>query len=641
MKRVKFLSTVVVALILGFSACKKDAVPQGEDDAAVNVKGFAKLDPYGDGGGNTVIAFNWNSITASDFAKGATPPFNNFQKELCGGITIFRSQVALELDPDADYSEWTIDDVTLGTGNDPVYLWFEQPEEGACEGEDGIFYLLVRYKASNNVAIAFHIQACIEWCAKHGPISLQCEDLSLYYGGDVNTKNLGAVTQVRLGGYEFVEAPTLPHTVYFYKSEADYEAGDFFYSEEFFNGVLTLCPYFAAGNSQEDFIWHPVSATEVFDWAQCDGVFYDYLHDVQAEFFGVEPCQWRDEWQIVDGDSGLPVGELSYPMTGLTADVHLYPILYPDDCAFNYYTVQFFSDGEIIGEYLKVKEGTSVDALPFEFIADCETFFWADEDGNEVTFPYTVESDVDFYATLTAIMEYPDLDDLIGSLQSILDDACLVVNNEQEIRDAIKDLESLETDGYVKCEGLDLSSYESLLTGYATKGLDDPRINALISQRDEFAKHQDCLNLEIWEAYTKAVTALSKFTCRDADKLEDKIAYIESLLDKIYEGTTVTVTEATQSVGKCMDIPTGDFGGGSWKCATFDVNAILCDGKTYSIFQVNIQWLSSWSGNLSKLLEIYPSGILQGIDSEGYIYDFEVTKLTGGSFEGTYLGRHK
>ena len=185
----KFLS-VFVALAVMLSACDKDspAPVAGEDDVAVEVKGFQKLG----GASGEAIAYSWNGITASDFASLPTPPFNNFQKVLGTGITVFRSSSALKL-PMADFD---LDKVKLGNGNDPVYLWFD---ESALENEHiilkddevAVFYVGVRYKASNNVIFEFDVEYCIEYCAENGPISLQWTDFT--------EVNLGDITQVRIG----------------------------------------------------------------------------------------------------------------------------------------------------------------------------------------------------------------------------------------------------------------------------------------------------------------------------------------------------------------------------------------------------------------------------------------------------------
>ena len=358
---------------MSFGACNKDALPQDEEDAAVSVKGFAKLDPYDDGGGSEV-AFNWNSITASDFAKGATPPFNNFQKELCGGITIFRTT------DDVLNKPWTsIDDVTLGNGNDPVYLWFEQPEEGACEGDDGIFYLLVRYKASNNVAMAFHIKACIAWCASTGhPISLQCGDLWLYGGErDVNLQNLGPVTQVRLGGYEFVEAPRLPVQLKFY-----WKGGEtVFHNDVVFEGEPLICAFYRAGSEGVyDGVtadYHPYEGEEPGD---CNK--YGWDEAAAWEFFKTEGCQWENDqhYWVVKGTKvhvktdGNIDDYAEYIVDGV---LELVPIFGDESCIDpnpGPFTVTFVDeDGNVIKTEEGIIKGDGVDCPDYN-LGDCKVF---------------------------------------------------------------------------------------------------------------------------------------------------------------------------------------------------------------------------------------------------------------------------
>jgi len=183
--------SMIVALAFIFSACDRE--PSENWDEIVNIKGYVKLNPE-DGGNGDEIAFKWNSITASDFAQFPTPPFNNFQKILGTGITVFRSKTELAL-PIANFY---LGNVTQGNGNDPVYLWFDKLAEG---DEDGIFYLAVRYRASNNVIFAFNVEACAKWCAKNGPISLQWKDFTEF--------NLGDIVQVRVGKFEAIPVEPL------------------------------------------------------------------------------------------------------------------------------------------------------------------------------------------------------------------------------------------------------------------------------------------------------------------------------------------------------------------------------------------------------------------------------------------------
>lgn len=198
MSKIKFL-TVCVALVFMFSACNKDAsepLIEGEDDVDVTVKGFQKLDPNDDDNFNWV--YKWNSITASEFGKLPTPPFNNFAEVAGTGITVFRTKD----DPKTFTKPFDINKVKLGNGNDPVYLYFS-PKAKGNDGtyknilQRGTFYLGAKYKASNNVAFEFNVFLSIVWCQAFGPIPLQCESFT--------DKDLGAVTQVRIG--KFVPKP--------------------------------------------------------------------------------------------------------------------------------------------------------------------------------------------------------------------------------------------------------------------------------------------------------------------------------------------------------------------------------------------------------------------------------------------------
>ena len=168
----------MVALAMVFSACNKDTPNQNLDEG-VNIKGFMKLNPYDDKGDGGDVAYWWNSIYAADFAKGITPAFNNFEQYLCNAVTIFRAPEGEELRAVRTASQidqgW-YSGPNNANGNGNVYLLFE---DKSCDIDlNGIFYLMVRYKASNNVAFAFDLLTCIKYCAKNGPISLQWQDFA-------------------------------------------------------------------------------------------------------------------------------------------------------------------------------------------------------------------------------------------------------------------------------------------------------------------------------------------------------------------------------------------------------------------------------------------------------------------------------
>ena len=207
MKSLKFISAVV-ALALMFSACSKNVPDQlFDEDMNITVKGYEQLKPFEDP--EQSIAFSWNSITASDFAKGVTPPFNNWAKPLGEGVVVFRVKPNGENtlryglknlmagQTGAAYLESMLstEKQLFGNGNDPVLIWFDPVEIGKqlLKGEIGLdasMTVLVRYRASNNVAFNFNLAKACLYCLFRGPISLDCEA--------IGHPNLGEVTQVRL-----------------------------------------------------------------------------------------------------------------------------------------------------------------------------------------------------------------------------------------------------------------------------------------------------------------------------------------------------------------------------------------------------------------------------------------------------------
>ena len=228
MKSLKNFSTVVVALAFVFSACEKNVPDQIFDEDAVDmsIKGYAKLDPYVDEGLGT--AFTWGAITASDFAKGKTPPFNNWLKALSekdGGVYVYRtpakdSRVQWHLNVwqgGADYLNG-LSKQTFGNGNDPVWIWFDAAELAELDykmGDEASITVLVRYRASNNVAFKFNLKTAALWCKYFGPISLDFvwnENAVLYelIKGTKIYQDLGEITQVRV---QDAELPPPPRTV--------------------------------------------------------------------------------------------------------------------------------------------------------------------------------------------------------------------------------------------------------------------------------------------------------------------------------------------------------------------------------------------------------------------------------------------
>jgi hypothetical protein len=166
----------------------------------VSLKGFAKLDDDEDGTG---VAFSWNAISASDFAKGKTPPFNNWARPFDEGIYIYRSTAADGLKSQIATIDWNEKNKVFGNGNDPVWMWFDKAEiDKGAYPKGSTFAIMVRYKASNNVLIVFDVWEAAKYCAKKGPISLDYQALG--------NKDLGAVTQVRI---QDMEVPKPPKTI--------------------------------------------------------------------------------------------------------------------------------------------------------------------------------------------------------------------------------------------------------------------------------------------------------------------------------------------------------------------------------------------------------------------------------------------
>jgi len=203
----KFLY-VLVALAFAFTTCNKDSSPVGEDEDVfdASIKGYTQLEP-GDKGNVKGTVFKWNSITASEFAKGKTPPFNNWSKPLADGVVVYRvkddnsaatiKSGIMNLKDGQSGTAYLegLQKQVFGNGNDPVYIWFDYAEilpmvlKGEVKLRSSIT-VLVRYRAGNNVAIEFNIIASALYCGIFGPISLDCASLG--------KPDLGEVTQVRI-----------------------------------------------------------------------------------------------------------------------------------------------------------------------------------------------------------------------------------------------------------------------------------------------------------------------------------------------------------------------------------------------------------------------------------------------------------
>jgi len=127
----KFVSFLVaLALVVGFSACEKEA-SEVLDDFDVNIKGSVVMELQDQEG--YITAYTWGGITASEFAKGQTPPFNNWTKLLGDGIAVYRSPKKVEDGWKQDLIDQGIKFLTgqdkpnqfFGNGKDPVWLWFD------------------------------------------------------------------------------------------------------------------------------------------------------------------------------------------------------------------------------------------------------------------------------------------------------------------------------------------------------------------------------------------------------------------------------------------------------------------------------------------------------------------------------------
>ena len=217
----KFFSGFMLVALL-FSACNKDGSPANGDEVFdANLKGYAKLNPNTDKGDSgygleDAIAFEWNAITASTFAQGKTPPFNNWEKPIGDGVYVYRTKeadagfynVVMNGGGAALQAKYNDKKQDFGNGNDPVYIWFDKDEIDALElvtnEKDDCspsLTVLVRFRSSNNVAFKFFILDAAAWCAENGPISLDfkwTKYAESLVGGYTTENDLGEITQVRI-----------------------------------------------------------------------------------------------------------------------------------------------------------------------------------------------------------------------------------------------------------------------------------------------------------------------------------------------------------------------------------------------------------------------------------------------------------
>ena len=155
-----------LALAFFFSACDKAVLDQIVDENLMNQKTFVWVDndPLKD------FLFTYAPISASAFGNYGGKPFNNGCEETAyKGIKLCR-------DPQ-------------NKGNGDVTVFFG-PEALGVDGKyaNCEYNLAVKYKGSLNAGWTFNVKACVEYCAKFGPISL-------YVG-----EKMGSVTQVRYDG---------------------------------------------------------------------------------------------------------------------------------------------------------------------------------------------------------------------------------------------------------------------------------------------------------------------------------------------------------------------------------------------------------------------------------------------------------
>ena len=161
MNKFNFFYLLVLAFI--FSACDKEVLDQIVDENLFGQKAFVWVN-------NDSVKENlfiYVPIPASMFYKYGGKLFNNGCEETAyQGIKICRN-------PENN-----------GNGNVTVFFGPEalgvDRQYANCE-----YSLAVKYKGSLNAVWVFNVKACVEYCDKHGPISLN-------YG-----EKMGAVTQVR------------------------------------------------------------------------------------------------------------------------------------------------------------------------------------------------------------------------------------------------------------------------------------------------------------------------------------------------------------------------------------------------------------------------------------------------------------
>jgi len=156
-----------LALALIFSACDKAVPDQIVDENMMGKKSFVWV---GNDLAKEYLSFSYVPISASAFSNYGGKPFNNGCEETANkGIKLCR------------------DPQNKGNGNVTVFFG---PEAMGVDGKyaNCEYKLAVKYKGSLNAEWTFNVKACVDYCAKNGPISL-------YVG-----EKMGSVTQVRYDG---------------------------------------------------------------------------------------------------------------------------------------------------------------------------------------------------------------------------------------------------------------------------------------------------------------------------------------------------------------------------------------------------------------------------------------------------------
>jgi len=153
-------------MALFFSACDKEVSDQIVDEYLMGKKAFFWVDD--DHAKEYLYAYALIPATVFSYYGGKL--FNNECEETAyKGITICRN--------------------TKNNGNEKVAISFG-PEALDADEKHAIseYNLAVRYKGFTNTVWNFNVKACVKYCTKFGPISLDAGE------------NMGIVTQVRYDG---------------------------------------------------------------------------------------------------------------------------------------------------------------------------------------------------------------------------------------------------------------------------------------------------------------------------------------------------------------------------------------------------------------------------------------------------------